>query len=121
NDFMGAAISRRLVPCIKPSKVFRCPTDHGHDETDSVSGVITAVWKRTNFETRGCSYCYNAAYWCNSTLEPLDDEYMLSGKKDSYIRDPTRMIVMHEPPAFWYANYYHWHYARGPTIVDPAN
>jgi len=29
------------------------------------------------------------------------------------------MIVMREPPAFWYANYYHWHYARGPTTITP--
>ena len=27
------------------------------------------------------------------------------------------MILLHEPPAFWYANYYHWHFARGPTTV----
>jgi hypothetical protein len=30
------------------------------------------------------------------------------------------MIVVHEPPAFWYNNYYHWHSARGPTTVLPG-
>jgi len=30
------------------------------------------------------------------------------------------MILMHEPPAFWYDNYYHWHFARGPTTITPA-
>ena len=119
-EFMAAAINRPLYPYIKPSTVFRCPADRGQDETDTFDHVINAEWKPTNLETLGCSYCYNAAYWGNLTLEPLDDEYMLSGKKESYIRNPARMIVMHEPPAFWYANYYHWHYARGRTLITPA-
>ena len=43
---------------------------------------------------------------------------MLSGKKENQVKDSSRMILMYEPPAMWYANYYHWHYARGPT-TDP--
>src|SRR3954470_22727865 len=101
-NFMAAATTRPLYPYIKPSNVFRCPADHGQDETDTFNGAINAVWKPTNFETLGCSYSYNAAFWGNNTLQPLDDVYMLSGKKESYIKDPTRMIVMYEPPAMWY-------------------
>jgi type II secretory pathway pseudopilin PulG len=119
-EFMAAATNRPLYPYIRPSTVFRCPADRGQDETDTFSASVNGVWKPTNFETLGCSYCYNAAYWGNDTIEPLDDQYMLSGKKECYIRYPTRMIVMHEPPAFWYANYYHWHYARGPTLITPS-
>ena len=33
--------------------------------------------------------------------------------------DPSRFIAIYEPPAFWYDNYYHWHYARGPTTITP--
>ena len=44
---------------------------------------------------------------------------MIAGKKESWVTRPARMIVMYEPPAMWYWNYYHWHYARGPT-TDPA-
>jgi hypothetical protein len=117
--FMAAATNRPLYPYIRPSTVFRCPADRGQNEKATFNDLINGVWKPTNFETLGCSYCYNAAYWGNDTLEPLDDIYMLSGKKECYIRYPTRMIVMFEPPAFWYANYYHWHYARGPTLVSP--
>src|SRR5690349_2182134 len=121
-DFMAAATNRPLYPYIRPSTVFRCPADRGQDETDTFNGAINAVWKPTNFETLGCSYSYNAATWGNTTLLPaLDDPYQLSGKKESIIKDPTRMIVMYEPPAMWYANYYHWHYARGPTMVPDVS
>ena len=33
-------------------------------------------------------------------------------------------LPLHPRPrtaAFWYGNYVHWHYARGPTTVDPSN
>jgi prepilin-type N-terminal cleavage/methylation domain-containing protein len=119
-NLVAPAAHRPLFPYIKPSAVFRCPADRGQDETDTFDPPFDGTWKPTNFETLGCSYCYNAAYWGNSTLLPLDDEYMLSDKKESYVKDPSRMILMHEPPAFWYANYYHWHYARGPTTITPG-
>ena len=114
--FMAAAIDRPLYPYIKPSNVFRCPADRGQEEDPAAIGVF---WKPTNFETLGCSYHYNACYWGNDTLEPLDDIYLLSGKKECYVKCPTRMILMYEPPAMWYGNYYHWHYARGPTTITP--
>jgi prepilin-type N-terminal cleavage/methylation domain-containing protein len=116
--FMAEATNRPLYPYIKPSTVFRCPADHGQEEFSD--GPINGSWKPTNYETLGCSYCYNAAYWGNDTIQPLDDTYMLSGKLESYVKCPARMIVMHEPPAFWYENYYHWHYARGPSTITPA-
>src|SRR5207244_659126 len=40
---------------------------------------------------------------------------------ENWVTSPSRMILMHEPPAFWYANYYHWHYARGPTTVADSD
>lgn len=120
-DFMPAATNRPLYPYIKPSTVFRCPADRGQDEIDSFDGTgIDGNWKPTNYETLGCSYCYNACWWGNETIEPLYDNYILSGKKECWVTKPSRMILMHEPPAFWYANYYHWHYARGPTTITPA-
>ncbi|HEY5913067.1 MAG TPA: prepilin-type N-terminal cleavage/methylation domain-containing protein [Verrucomicrobiae bacterium] len=122
NDLVAPSLSRPLYPYLKPSRVFQCPADRGQDETDSFADSAFAgkgSWLPSNYKTLGCSYCYNGLYWGNDTLQPLDDVYMLSGKKESYVRYPSRMILMHEPPAFWYANYYHWHYARGPTIIPP--
>ena len=122
NSFMAAATNRPLYSYIKPSNVFRCPADRGQEEQDTFdhSGV-NGNWKPTDFEALGCSYHYNAVYWGNDTIEPLDDIYLLSGKKECYVKCPSRMILMHEPPAFWYANYYHWHFARGPTTINPAD
>jgi prepilin-type N-terminal cleavage/methylation domain-containing protein len=119
-DFMPAATNRPLYPYIKPSPVFRCPADHGQEEKDTFVGTpFDGTWKPSNFQTLGCSYRYNSLYWGNSTLQPLGSIYFMSGKKESYVTDPSRMILMHEPPAFWYSEYYHWHYARGPTTISP--
>jgi len=120
--FMTLAKDRPLYPYLKPSTVFRCPADRGQDETANFDGTgINGYWKPTNFETLGCSYQFNALYWGNATLEELDDINMLSAKKESYVRQPSRMILMYEPPAMWYQNYYHWHFARGSTTVPPRD
>jgi prepilin-type N-terminal cleavage/methylation domain-containing protein len=118
-DFMAAATDRPLYAYVKAPTTFRCPADRGQEETDTFGTDINAIWKPSDYETLGCSYHYNAGNWGNQTVESLDDIYMLSGKKENYIRCPSRMILMREPPAFWYANYYHWHYARGPSTVTP--
>src|SRR2546427_247227 len=85
-DFMPWATNRPLYPYIKPSNVFRCPADRGQEEEDTFGGTgVNGTWKPTNFETLGCSYCYNAVYWGNDTLQELDDIYLLSGKKENYV------------------------------------
>src|SRR5262249_2105077 len=82
--FMAAAIRRPLWPYIKPSNVFRCPADHGQEEQDffGSGSVVNGYWKPTNFQTLGCSYCYNAAGWRNSMLQTTD-EYGLSYKTEN--------------------------------------
>jgi prepilin-type N-terminal cleavage/methylation domain-containing protein len=116
-NLIAPAASRPLYPYLKPSTVFRCPADHGQEEADTFAGYLNGTWKPTNYETLGCSYCYNACWWGNSTLQNREDDYMLSGKKESWVTCPSRMVLMHEPPAFWYWNYYHWHYLRGPSTI----
>ena len=115
---MALAKNRPLYPYVKPSRVFCCPADRGQDESDNFDGTgVNGYWKPTDYETLGCSYQYNGLYWGNDTLEEMDDITMLSGKKENYVKGPTRMILMYEPPAMWYANYYHWHFSRGPSTV----
>ena len=117
---MAKAKDRPLYPYIKPSVVFRCPADRGQDETKNFVGSgVNGDWEPSNYETLGCSYQYNSVYWANVPDDEIDDIYILSGKRESYVRQPSRMILMYEPPAMYYWNYYHWHYARGPTTVDP--
>ena len=119
NSSMAKATNRPLFAFIKPSMVFSCPADKGQDEGD-LEGV-NGVWKPSNFEALGCSYTYNTIMWEHQTLQPPDSFEGLSGKKESWVKDPSRMILMHEPPAFGYGNYYHWHYARGLTTVSPTD
>src|SRR5262249_17260723 len=95
HSFMAAATNRPLYPYIKPSFVFRCPADHGMEQNDTFGGTgIDGTWKPTNFQTLGCSYSYNGTFWGNPTMQPIDSAYMLSGKKESFVADPTRMILM---------------------------
>jgi prepilin-type N-terminal cleavage/methylation domain-containing protein len=121
HGFMARATNRPLYPYVKPSTVFRCPADRGQEEEDTFLGTpIYGTWKPSNFETLGCSYCYNSQLWGNATLLVPHDIWDLSGKKENWVTYPSRMILMHEPPAVWYANYYHWHYARGPSTITPG-
>jgi hypothetical protein len=117
DSWMAPATNRPLYPYIKASRVFRCPADHGQEEAATSGTAFNGTWKPTTYESLGCSYYYSAWTWGNLTLQPVDDIMLLSGKKENYVRNPSRMILMYEPPAFWFANYYHWHYLRGPSTI----
>jgi prepilin-type N-terminal cleavage/methylation domain-containing protein len=119
-ECVAQAKDRPLYPYIRSSNVFRCLADRGQDET-AIGPPVDLPWKPSNFETLGCSYQFNGLYWGNVPDEDIDDIYILSGKKEAYVKHPSRMILMYEPPAMYSQNYYHWHYARGPTTVAPIN
>ncbi len=122
HGFMARATNRPLYQYLGRSTVCRCPADKGQDEGPLELWKDDGYWKPSNFEALGCSYRLNAALWGNDTLQqPEDGEANLAGKKENWVPTPSRFIEMHEPPAFWYNNYYHWHFARGSTTVDPAN
>ncbi len=90
----------------------------GFTETSDLGSA--GFFKPSNFLTIGCSYRLNGSHWGNDTRQrSADTEYNLCGKKENWAPEPSRFILMHEPPAFWYENYYHWHYARGSTTVTP--
>ena len=112
------ASRRPLYLYLKHAALFHCPADKGQEEGD-IDGLNVNL-KPSNYETLGCSYLYNVVLWDDSrTLQVPDDDWTLSGKKESWVTAPSRMILMYEPSAFWFNNYYHWHYARGPTTVTP--
>jgi prepilin-type N-terminal cleavage/methylation domain-containing protein len=118
--FMARATNRPLYQYLLRSAVCRCPADQGQDEGFLDSFNDNGLWKPSNFEALGCSYRFNAALWGNGTREAPDDPAAnLAGKKESWVTWPSLMIMVHEPPAFWYNNYYHWHFGRGPTTVFP--
>jgi len=119
--FMARAPHRPLYLYVGKSQAFRCPADKGQEEPlDYDPFNDDGHWKPSNYEALGCSYRFNASFWGNDTLQPPDDPtYNLAGKRENWVTDPAQLIVMHEPPAFWYDNYYHWHFARGHTTVTP--
>jgi len=116
HTLVAPATNRPLYAYLGRSEGFRCPADKGMDESWS-----PPPWKPSKYDALGCSYCFNSASLGNSTLEEADGAdnlgENLSGKKENWVPDPARFIMMYEPPATWWENYYHWHYARGPTTI----
>jgi len=127
------ARSRPLWAYVKPSDVFRCPDDRGQRilpcNSDCGPGFAPS-----NFKTVGMSYQYNGGTplvlsgggfqsWKNSPTLPAT----LAGQSEGWIPDPSRFIVMHEPPARIYGcvgsgpRWYQWHFAAGgpAEFVDP--
>jgi len=122
HSFMARATARPLYQYLGRSAVCRCPADKGQDEGWLDFFRDSGHWKPSNFEALGCSYRLNSSFWGNDTLQTADDpDANVAGKKEDWVPTPSRFILMHEPPAFWYNNYYHWHYSRGPTTVAPPD
>jgi prepilin-type N-terminal cleavage/methylation domain-containing protein len=118
---IAKATNRPLYPYLKTAEVFRCPADKGQEEGWLAFAGFSGDWKPSNYDTLGCSYRYNAVLWDEQTREPADDpDINVARKKEDWVTCPARFIIMHEPPAFWYGNYYHWHLARGKTTITPA-
>ena len=111
------ATHRPLYRYVAAVEAFHCPADKGQAfPINDVSGE--GPWKPSNYEARGCSYRFNAWLWSNTLKTAADPDYNLAGKKESWVIEPSRFILMHEPPALEYLQQlYHWHYARGKTTV----
>ena len=115
------AMNRPLFNYVGAVKTFHCPADKGQD-WPLLDIANNGPWKPSNFEFNGCSYRMNCYLGFTSELQtPADEKYNLGGKKESWVPDPSRFILMHEPPAMAYDDqFYHWHYARGKTTVTRA-
>jgi prepilin-type N-terminal cleavage/methylation domain-containing protein len=125
-SFAPMATNRPLYSYLTAFETFRCPADKGQDwRLCDYWG--DGPWKPSNYEAKGCSYRYNAyllesdsswAFFGKTRKTPDDPAYNLGAKKEGWVPDPSRFIIMHEPPAMPYWNqYYHWHYARGKTTL----
>lgn len=111
------AKDRPLNSYVPAAKAFHCPADKGRDV--DVEGE--RPHKPSDWDTIGCSYRFNGHIWLKDSelsrpaADPIDN---LCGKKESWVPEPVRFIMMHEPPAYPYdGQYYHWHYASGKTTV----
>ena len=118
------ATNRPLYNYVPAPDAFHCAADKGQDFP--LMGSITGqrIFKPSLWDTLGCSYRFADIRWLADNQfrqVPADPEYNLLGKKESWAPDPTRFIMMHEPPAFSFADqFYHWHYASGNTTVTWA-
>jgi hypothetical protein len=111
------AQDRPLQPYVSATETFRCAADKGED-------YLTPAWKPTDWDSIGCSYRFNGVIHPDpSRLRQIPDDYNynLCGKKEGWVLEPARFIMMHEAPAYDYkGQFYHWHYATGKTTVDQS-
>ena len=110
---------RLLYPYAKEPELFYCPSDKGENL------LPMEHWKPTNFYAMGASYRYNYYPWTNPLPRGLAEFFGIAGQKESWVRHPSRYILLHEPPALkwgWYGGrYFLWHFARGETtVINPT-
>jgi len=127
----AVAEERPLNPYVPAVEVFRCPRDRG------VAVQVCAVdcpdmEDETKWEALGCSYNYNAGSFTKLTEPPtqLDQEDAAEGlatKAESWPPEPSRYILMYEPPARPWgcptapALWVQWHRSRGAfEFTDPT-
>lgn len=127
----GFARDRALYPYIKNSQVLRCPMDRGKISEDChlhpSQTLLPSCW-----ETRGFSYEMNDGtpngLPIPSTLKT--NAGTILGKDERWVPDPTRFILMFEPPAspqvchaappLFEPRWYQWHRNRGKAeFTDP--
>ena len=113
------ATNRLLYSYAKSPELYHCPADRG----EKIQGFGTQPPFDTVYQWVGTSYKYNEETWCGPGLlgeKDLPDG--CAGKPCSWISQPSRYLLLHEPPATPYLDqsgltYFFWHYARGPETV----
>ena len=127
----GFAEQRATYPLLKKSEVWRCPRDYGKIRVDCLQHPQTTLLPSC-WETRGYSYEFNAGTPVGLrrpfTKRPVAGSIV--GKPDSAVPEPSRFLLMHEPPAspqvchhtprHFQPRWYQWHRNRGKTdFLDP--
>lgn len=137
DDQYCQATNRPLYRYQGNPQVFRCAMDKGHiGDLDTPHENFDA--KPTAWEAAGASYHYNARPWMVGDLSrspPLPLFTMrtnmgsIAGKSEAWVDQPSRFILMHEPPArplgkviggYEWAVYTQWHRNRGQITFTDA-
>jgi prepilin-type N-terminal cleavage/methylation domain-containing protein len=120
------ATHRPLYSYVTAFETFRCPADKGQEWPAGNDIWGDGPRKPSDYVAIGTSYRYNAALYAadgswtvvHTRKTPDDPDYNIGGKKEAWVPDPSRFILMHEPPGIPYdMQFYHWHYARGKTSL----
>jgi type II secretory pathway pseudopilin PulG len=119
---------RPLNRYVSTAESFRCPADWGVAVQVCTCPIMTeSTWTAT-----GCSYVYNAAGFTRlanpPTLRQQEDSHEgLAGKPENWPPEPSRYILVYEPPARpWGCKdsagiWVQWHRAPGQhTFTDPT-
>lgn len=117
-----SAAVRPLYHYLKQSEVFRCPEDQGM----RIIHCRVGPQKPSNWQTAGGSYDYNSGAPCVLRGGGFKLGYAggLAMKTDSWVPNPSKYILVHEPPARIYCcenvvEWYQWHYsAQASDIGD---
>lgn len=124
------ARSRPLWDYIRPSRVFMCADDRGQQILPCAGSTKLTP---SNFKAIGNSYQYNSGpltllsgggfrEMAGGSLRET-----LGGRPEGWVMEPSKFILMHEPPARIYGcmetgpRWYQWHFSSaGPSqFVDP--
>jgi hypothetical protein len=125
------AVRRNLYPYLGRSEVFHCPKDRGKISEDCPEHPQTTLLPSC-WATRGYSYEFNDGSPVGLRL-PYTQKAVagsILGKPESWVPDPSRFILMYEPPAAPQAchhptehfrpRWYQWHRNRSKTeFLDP--
>jgi prepilin-type N-terminal cleavage/methylation domain-containing protein len=115
---LESATDRMLWQYTTSREVYCCPSDRGMDISPWMARF------ESNYKTLGSSYRYNLRLWGSQpiTRRPTKDyPESFGGKKENWFSQPSRYILLNEPPASPYYDggwfYFFWHYARGKATV----
>jgi hypothetical protein len=118
-----AATNRPFWRYTPGPELYKCPADRGYDIRPTISHVSKSL-----YADAGTSYRYNHNPWLAFIARPLADEMKgLSEKPESWIEEPSRHVVLHDPPALpWQDDsgspYLHaWHYPSGSITSKKFN
>ena len=118
-----SAKKRPLFRYVPPSKVYACPADKG-SRAGGIAGTPENIRAMpTAFGAVGNSYQYNGGR--RQRIVPggglrKEQAGLLQNKSESWVPDPSRFILLFEPPAVLHGGWTQWHYNRGKThFTDP--
>jgi prepilin-type N-terminal cleavage/methylation domain-containing protein/prepilin-type processing-associated H-X9-DG protein len=93
---------RPLHSYLNSAEVLHCPKDHGMAVGIAVYHTKGVDAMPTCWDTIGCSYIYNIGpppSVFHMTKKPLDGENGLAGKRSNWVPEPSKYVLMYEPPA----------------------
>ncbi|HWD93705.1 MAG TPA: DUF1559 domain-containing protein [Verrucomicrobiae bacterium] len=101
---LPSAEVRPLRPYLNSVEVLHCPKDHGMairlTSYYTLAGQVPVRPMPTCWDTIGCSYIYNIELPpSHFTRQPLADGSGLAGKRSDWVPEPSKYVLMYEPPA----------------------